>query len=111
MMSLPAALPPGMMWVFGSVIVLILALTWLVAISRGDDHPTPDECWKAGIFYSNPDDPALFVRKRSGIGYTLNFGNSWAWPVLALILLLSAAPFFLLRFSLHVFSLHVPPHH
>jgi len=50
-----------------------------------------DACWH-GVFYFNPDDPALFVPKRYGIGYTLNFGNRWSWIVLALILALIAAP-------------------
>jgi hypothetical protein len=25
--------------------------------------------------------PTLFVRKRSGLGYTVNFTHPWAWPV------------------------------
>lgn len=29
---------------------------------------TPDSAWKGGVFYYNPDDPALFVEKRSGLG-------------------------------------------
>ena len=47
---------------------------------RGDR--TPDECWKLGMIYYNPDDPALVVEKRFGIGWTLNFGNRWCWIVL-----------------------------
>jgi len=46
---------------------------------------TPDHCWRAGVFYVNPDDPAILVEKRFGIGYTLNFGRPSAWPVLLLI--------------------------
>jgi uncharacterized membrane protein len=52
------------------------------------DH-TPDTAWKWGQLYFNPDDPALIVEKRFGIGYTLNFGNRWSW-VLMLVLLLPA---------------------
>jgi uncharacterized membrane protein len=40
------------------------------------------------MFYYNPDDPALVVEKRFGIGWTLNFGNRWCWvlvPALALV--------------------------
>lgn len=44
---------------------------------------TPDQCWKAGMFYVNPDDPALLVEKRFGIGYTLNFGRPAAWLLIA----------------------------
>jgi uncharacterized membrane protein len=40
-----------------------------------------------GIFCSNPDDPALVVPKRFGVGYTLNFGNPWSWAVLAKLVL------------------------
>jgi len=31
--------------------------------------------WHAGVFYVDRDDPALFVPKRIGVGYTMNFGN------------------------------------
>jgi uncharacterized membrane protein len=46
---------------------------------------TPDGCWKWGLFYVNPDDPAVFVEKRFGIGYTVNLGNRWTWALLALL--------------------------
>lgn len=31
--------------------------------------------WKLGMFYFNPKDPAIFIKKRFGIGRTVNFGN------------------------------------
>jgi uncharacterized membrane protein len=37
--------------------------------------PDDDSHWKAGLFYVNPDDPAILVPKRLGIGWTLNFGR------------------------------------
>lgn len=40
---------------------------------------TPDRCWKLGQIYVNPNDPALVVEKRFGVGYTLNFGNRALW--------------------------------
>jgi uncharacterized membrane protein len=43
---------------------------------------TPDECWSLGGIYSNPNDPALFVQKRIGYGFTVNFANPWSWAVL-----------------------------
>jgi uncharacterized membrane protein len=48
--------------------------------ARGD--ATPDSAWKGGVFYYNPDDPALFVEKRYGLGWTLNFGHPQAKLVL-----------------------------
>jgi uncharacterized membrane protein len=47
---------------------------------------TPDQCWKVGVFYVNPDDPAILVEKRFGIGYTLNFGRPAAWLLMLVIL-------------------------
>ena len=39
-------------------------------INRDDD-----KYWKWGAFYVNKEDPALFVEKRFGIGFTINFGR------------------------------------
>jgi uncharacterized membrane protein len=45
----------------------------------------PDRCWKLGLFYYNPEDPAIIVEKRFGMGQSLNFGNPWAWVFLAVV--------------------------
>jgi uncharacterized membrane protein len=42
---------------------------------------TPDAQWIFGTLYLNRRDPALFVEKRAGFGYTLNLGNPRAWLV------------------------------
>jgi uncharacterized membrane protein len=34
--------------------------------------------WYNGLWYNTPDDPALFVPKRFGLGWTLNFGHAQA---------------------------------
>jgi uncharacterized membrane protein len=48
---------------------------------------TPDAAWKWGLFYYNPEDPAVIVEKRFGLGYTLNFGNRWSWVIMPALLL------------------------
>lgn len=53
---------------------------------------TPDQCWRAGMFYVNPNDPAVLVEKRFGIGYTLNFGRPAAWLLMAFILAVVILP-------------------
>ena len=58
---------------------------------------TRDERWKWGLFYADGDDPALFVEKRFGIGYTLNFGNPWSWAMLVLVGAVVAASLLLTR--------------
>ena len=37
------------------------------------------------------EDPALFVEKRFGFGYTVNFGNPWAWVIAGVLLVLPFA--------------------
>lgn len=34
-----------------------------------------DEYWKGGIIYFNKNDPSIFVEKRFGVGWTINFAN------------------------------------
>lgn len=34
-----------------------------------------DRYWYAGLFYNNPDDPAVFVPRRIGFGWSVNFGH------------------------------------
>jgi uncharacterized membrane protein len=58
--------------------------------ARAGDH-TPDDCWKWGVFYFNPADPAILTEKRFGIGYTLNFGNRWSWGVMFAVLVIPLA--------------------
>jgi uncharacterized membrane protein len=52
------------------------------------DPASPEDRWIAGIFYGNPQDPALWVEKRFGIGWTLNFARPASWFMLDRILLL-----------------------
>ena len=40
-----------------------------------------DKYWKLGQFYFNPDDPTIFLEKRFGIGWTLNFASIKAWLI------------------------------
>lgn len=50
-----------------------------------------DRYWKWGMFYYNPEDPALWIEKRFGIGWTLNFANPLALGFMVVLLLVIAA--------------------
>ncbi|MCK5128906.1 MAG: DUF1648 domain-containing protein [Clostridiales bacterium] len=52
-------------------------------IDRADDKH-----WKAGMIYVNKDDPSLFVEKRFGVGFTVNFGRPAGWILLAVIVII-----------------------
>ena len=97
---MPKAPFPFPLWIILVPILLLAVFSILVLALIKDKQKPPDEAW-SGPFYSNPDDPSLFVPKRYGIGYTLNFGNPWSWVVLLLILVLATAPLFMSRMLIH----------
>jgi uncharacterized membrane protein len=47
-----------------------------------------DDYWKLGMLYFNPKDPSIFVPKRIGIGWTLNFGHPVSFIMLLAILVI-----------------------
>lgn len=82
-----------------TLVPLIFLVPVAVAAARASTEPgdgpeiTPDEAWKGGMIYYNPDDPALFVPKRFGLGYSLNYANRWSWLFLGgIVLIVVVAP-------------------
>jgi uncharacterized membrane protein len=68
------------------IAVLALAIVAVPAPKRRDGGDArgmsaDPRAWRGG-FYVNPDDPALFVPKRQGAGWTLNFGHKWTWRLI-----------------------------
>ncbi len=78
--------------ILGSIALLILvvaiAVVMIIRFYRANrsaapagrsprvDAPDDDRYWRGGLFYINRDDPAVFVPKRFGVGYTINFGST-----------------------------------
>jgi uncharacterized membrane protein len=96
-LSMVALLPftgnPGVVpMVILAVVIIASAIflsRWLGRWRVRPQHTSAgDTCWRLGMFYFNPDDPALFVEKRIGIGYTINFARGTSWIILALSLVL-----------------------
>jgi uncharacterized membrane protein len=87
---MPAGLPFSMWLVVGPVLFL-LGLTFALFVLTPKGQRPPDDQWN-GSFYSNPNDPALLVPKRRGIGYTLNFAHPWSKPVMGVILIVALVP-------------------
>ena len=90
-------LPVGVVAVGG--LPILLGAGYLIKKSNEprDPDPTPDECWKGGMIYYNPNDAALFVARRYGVGLTSNMANPWSWVMLASIPVLIATGFVLNR--------------
>ncbi len=52
------------------------------AEASGTQPINDDDNWKFGIIYFNPRDPSIFVEKRIGVGWTVNFGHPLGWIIL-----------------------------
>ncbi|MFD0639473.1 DUF1648 domain-containing protein [Catenulispora yoronensis] len=61
-------------------------------VNRDDDR-----FWKAGVVYFNRDDPAVWVQKRFGVGWTVNFARPAALAFLVGIVVLAIVIPLLLR--------------
>ncbi len=76
-------------WMIGGFLALailgiLLMVQQLKQTLREDDR---SEHYRWGLFYVNAEDPALWVPKRLGLGWTLNFAHALSWVILALLLL------------------------
>ena len=60
------------------------------AAATGTGPSDDDKHWKLGIIYFNPADPALFLEKRFGVGWTMNLGRPLGM-LLAILLLVIVA--------------------
>lgn len=64
------------------------------------DNLDDDKYWKLGLIYFNPKDPALFVEKRFGIAFGLNYGKIRTYvliiAVIGSIILLNVLEYILL---------------
>ena len=98
LMTFPIWLIPAVTMTFVAVI-LVWSIRKVFSPAARDVVPEPasDTFWKGGVFYYNPSDPAIFVSKRVGIGYTMNFANKVTWVVLAGMLLVMLLPLLLVR--------------
>lgn len=91
---------PAFFVICGVLIAIVLVLFWHPQRSRritsipADHQPTSsvfrddDRYWAGGLFYNNPDDPALFAPKRFGFGWTLNFGHPQSKRFIIIVLTL-----------------------
>lgn len=79
------------------VLGLVLVYAWKkrkLRVSYGDNVVSEvmdvdeDRYWKGGLIYANRQDPSVFVEKRFGVGWTMNFANPRGYIVIGLPLLI-----------------------
>jgi uncharacterized membrane protein len=84
------ALPPAMMILNPVLLVFAIGGSIYIAIKYGQGGSrlersasnapltnglADNRMWVLGMFYVDREDPSLFVERRFGLGYTINFGN------------------------------------
>lgn len=83
------AVPPP--WTFWALLAAIVVTTvWVVLASVRADREAPGDRtgWRwGGLVYADPDNPDVFVPKRTGVGVTINLGRPIGWLVMGLVLL------------------------
>lgn len=82
----------GMLALVGGIVVVLFYGQNGLRVDAGgaDDETMPwdeDRYWYGGVIYANRDDPAVWVPKRFGVGWTVNMARPAVW-VGAVILLL-----------------------
>jgi len=91
------AAPPGMILVLIGTVGLFALLPWLIVRLyrlRGEmreiagpgslERTSPTEGWIGGMIYYNKQDPAIWVERRLGVGWTVNFAQPTAWLIMLL---------------------------
>jgi len=63
------------LWLAFSGVVALVAFAAYAARGIPREPVRDPSAWRAGVFYVDRGDPALFVPKRTGFGYTFNFGH------------------------------------
>jgi len=96
--------PTVLMIVFLVVIISVISGSVLLSITTGQGGsriklPTKidaavidyddDQYWKLGLFYFNKNDPTVFIEKRFGVGWSVNWARPLAWGFLIGILVIS----------------------
>ncbi len=89
-MSLAALLSIGLAPLVVSVAVGAIRLTAALRSARESGHGARVEGYHA-FYYARASDPRLWVPKRSGMGWTINFAHPLGWPMLLLTLAIPIA--------------------
>jgi len=78
------------------ILALVVGLVVLSLQTKEQLARAPDaRHYRWGVIYVNPEDPRLWVPKRIGVGWTLNFAKPAAAWVMLLILVAAMAPLLL----------------
>lgn len=100
-MNIVSTASAGIVVIVVAVAAVIVSLTISIVYGQGGSRlfarmetagkmtADNDALWKLGIFYWNPEDSSLFLPKRFGIGWTVNFARPTVWLIIGTFVLLT----------------------
>lgn len=104
---------PVWVTIFTPMFLVLVILVYAIVLSiktgqsgnrlKNEDSPNAaseitrddDSYWKLGSLYYNKEDPAVFVEKRFGVGWTINWARWQSWLFIVVIIAFIAASFVL----------------
>jgi len=88
--TVPILTPSSLKFGIGAwVVCIVLGIVATARSARAFQAPAERAgFYRCGMFYVNPDDPRLWVEKRCGVGWTLNYARPAAYVVTALLFLI-----------------------
>lgn len=63
-------------------------------LDSAESSPSDDQYWKWGLFYYNKNNPDLFIEKKFGVGWSVNFARPGIWIFLFIVMVLPLLPMF-----------------
>lgn len=78
--------------VIAALAIIITAFTFyntIITKRWRNQVPNEKDYWKLGIFYFNPADSRIFLPKRTGLGWTLNFARPVSVFIISAIIVLA----------------------
>lgn len=92
------------------MVILVWRIRFWLRSHRATESSDPmsDACWKWGLMYFNPADPALVVPARTGVDFSYNYARPSVWIVLGSITLVALAGLPYTFMSLAHVGHHVP---
>lgn len=97
-LSMLYSIPVFLVLIFGSIYYYMKRSKTLneqfKELNNMESVPSDDAHWKWGLFYFNKDNPELFVEKKFGVGWTVNFARPGIWIFLFIVIVLPLLPMF-----------------
>lgn len=97
-LGLPLLQPPSSLWI---VLFALVTIAGALAMAARSALKMPTKDGYNGVFYVNAADPRIWVPKRIGVGWTLNFAHRLSFLILLALVVVPLGSIAALRLLVH----------